>query len=96
MKNRKAKLMKNLESSDINPMVQCTMNNAAVRLAMPVSTALIWGANAFPGGNSAIWGTSAVGGTKRRQDFSAIWGTSGVWAPTQQAPRPWPSIEIST
>ena len=96
MKNRKAKLMKNLESSDINPMVPSTMNNAVVRLAMPVSTAVIWGAYNFPGGNSAIGGTSAVGGAKRRQNFSAIWGTSGIWAPTQQTSTPWPSIEIRT
>jgi hypothetical protein len=95
VKNRKAKLMKNLSTSDINPMVLSTMNNAAVRLAMPVSTAVIWGANVGPGANSAIWGTSAVGGANKRQDFSAIWGTSGIWAPMQQA-RPLPSMEIST
>jgi len=103
MKNRKAKLMKNLRLSDINTMVVSTMmnsaavhmNNAAVRLAMPVSTAVIWGAGVFPGANSAIWGTSATAGANRKQDFSAIWGTSGVWAPMQQA-RPQPSMEIST
>jgi hypothetical protein len=96
MKNREAKLMKNLESSDIKPMVQSTMNNAAVRLATPVCTAIMWGADVFPGADSAIWGTSGIGGVTRRQDFSAIWGTSGIWAPTQQGPRTWPSIEIST
>jgi hypothetical protein len=95
MKNRKAKLMQNLQSSDINTMIQSTMNNAAVRLAMPVSTALTWGANVGPGVDSAIWGTSAAGGANKRQDFSAIWGTSGFWAPMQQA-RAWPSMEIST
>jgi hypothetical protein len=88
--------MKNLQSSDISSMVQSTVNNAAVRLATPVSTAAIWGLNVFSGRNSAIWGTSAVGGANGRQDFSAIWGTSGLWTPIRQAPRPWPSIEIST
>jgi hypothetical protein len=96
MKNKKAKLMKNLQSSDISPMVLSTVNKAEAKLATPVSTALVWGLDAFPGVNSAIWGTSGISGATRRQDFSAIWGTSGIWAPTQPMSRPWPSIEIST
>ena len=77
--------MKNFKSSDINTMLQSGMNNSVVRLAMPVTTAVIWGLNMLPGGDSAIWGTSAWGGTNTRQDFSAIWGTSGIWAPMQHA-----------
>jgi hypothetical protein len=84
MKNE-AKLMKTLSSSDMRPMVQSTVKNAAVSLVAPVSTALIWGFDAVPGANSAIWGTLAIGDAVRRQDFSAIWGTSGIWTPIQPA-----------
>jgi hypothetical protein len=82
--------MKNIISSDISPMVLKTMNNTAnnamVRLAMPVSTSAIWGFAVFTGAESAIWGTSAIGGADRTQNFSAIWGTSPVLPPMQQ---PW-------
>jgi hypothetical protein len=71
--------MKKLESSDIFPMVLNTMNHtssdAAVRLAMPVSTSAIRGLEFRPGANSAIWGTSAYSGASGTQNFSAIWGT---------------------
>ena len=80
--------MKTLESSDINPMVPSTMNNAAVRLAVPVSTAVIWGANVFAGGNSAIRGTSAIIWTNRTQVCNAIWGTCGLGAPLEPVWKP--------
>jgi hypothetical protein len=99
MKNRKAKLMKNQRSSDINSMVTSGMNNASISLAMPVCTALIWGLNNFSNANSAIWGTTASRGTVQRQDFSAIWGTcggkSGMWAPLLHASNPKPFLTVS-
>ncbi len=87
--------MKNLESSDINTnqMVLFAMNNSAVRLPMPVSTYAIWGLDAFASRSSAIWGTSAVPGASRKQNFSAIWGTSGIWSPVQHARTSWLSME---
>jgi hypothetical protein len=85
MKNRKANLMKNLQTSDRSPMVPFNVNSASASLAMPVSTALIWGRDAVAGANTAIWGTLGIGGATRKQEFSAIWGTSGIWAPMQHA-----------
>jgi hypothetical protein len=95
--------MKNLKSSDRNPMVLAIMNNATVSLATPVSTALIWGLNVFPGASTAIWDPAGVGGANRRQDCTAIWGTCGVGAPLRNAPnakpwqamKPWQAVEIS-
>jgi hypothetical protein len=81
--------MKNQHSSDINSMVSSSVEHAAVRLAMPACTALIWGLDAFAGADSAIWGTLTAGAASkeqaasRKQDFSAIWGTSGMWPPVQ-------------
>jgi hypothetical protein len=90
MKNQEAKLMKNIKPSDRSPMVLSAVNstaavNNAASLAMPVSTALIWGREAVAGANTAIWGTLGRGGATRKQDFSAIWGTSGISAPMQNA-----------
>jgi len=77
--------MKRLYTSDINTMLQSTtMSNAAVCLALPV-TALIWGMDVHASAGTAIWGTSAIGGASRRQNFSAIWGTCGRAAPPQHA-----------
>jgi hypothetical protein len=70
--------MKYLQSSDINLRVHSPMNNPAVRVAMPLRTALIWGLDTFPGANQGISGTSSNGGVNRRQDLSAIWGTRGA------------------
>lgn len=77
--------MKNLMSSDINPMVLYTMNNAAaVRLVEPVSTAVTWGFEVYPARNSAVWGTSAAQGASWIPPSSAIWGTCPFRAPMQQ------------
>jgi hypothetical protein len=80
-----AKLMKNLRSSDINTMLQRSMNAPAVRPETPLTTALIWGLNISPAPDTAIWGTAPVEGTNHKQNFTAIWGTLGTWAPHQQA-----------
>jgi len=78
MKNE-AKLMKNQWSSDSNSMVCSSTNNVPITPAIPACTALIWGYNVYAAGtNSAIWGTAAIGGAHRQQDFSAIWGTSAA------------------
>lgn len=90
---KEAKLMKNRMTSDINTMVQSTMNDPAFRLAGPV-TALIWGIGVPLGANTAIWGTSAIGDAGRKQNFSAIWGTCGIGGPMQYASTPWLSMEI--
>jgi len=83
--------MKKLESSDIFPMVLNAMNHtaddAAVRLAIPVSTTAIWSLDVRPDANSAIWGTSAHGGAMGTQNFSAIWGTCPFRAPVHPAPQ---------
>jgi hypothetical protein len=80
--------MKNLMSSDINPMVLYTMNkaasSAAIRLVVPVTTAVTWGREVFPGGNSAVWGTSAARGDSWTPPSSAVWGTCPFRAPMQQ------------
>ncbi len=79
-------------------MVLCAMNNpansAAVRLAAPVNTAVTWGREAFPGGNSAVWGTSEAQGCGWIPPSSAVWGTCPFRAPMQEiwAPRR-PEIE---
>ena len=83
--------MKNLQSSDRNSMVSSSMGRAAVRLATPACTALIWGLNAFPGADSAIWGTLGIAGANGKQDFTAIWGTCGVWSPIRNAAQSRPS-----
>ena len=93
MKNE-AKLMKNLHSSDINTMVLPAMKDAALWLSMPVSTAVIWGIHVSPSVNTAIWGTLAIGGGSRRQDFSAIWGTAGIWTPFQPAVKTLPAMDV--
>jgi hypothetical protein len=93
MKNE-AKLMKNLHSSDINTMVLPAMKDAALCLSMPVSTAVIWGIHVSPSVNTAIWGTLAIGGGSRRQDFSAIWGTAGIWTPFQPAVKTLPAMDV--
>jgi len=64
MKN-KAKLMKNMDSSDINSMVRPSLNIAAVRPAMPVNTSPIWGVSRTPV-SSAIWGTCARSAPKQQ------------------------------
>ncbi len=92
MKNE-AKVMKNQLTSDGKMMARSTMNDPAVRLAMPV-TALIWGLNIVPSASTAIWGTSAMGGAGWKQNFTAIWGTSGIGGPMQHASKPWLSMEI--
>jgi hypothetical protein len=80
--------MKNLMSSDINPMVLYTMNNvaigAAIRLDLPVNTVVTWGRDVFPGGDSAVWGTSAAQGASWIPPSSAVWGTRPFRAPMQQ------------
>lgn len=90
MKNQ-GKLMKKMDSSDINSMVRPSRYTVAVRPAMPVNTSAIWGVNVFPGANSAIWGTSAIAGAGTPIS-SAIWGTCGRSAPMQQVPKPLPSL----
>jgi hypothetical protein len=97
--------MKSLKSSDMNPMVLAIMNNTTLGRSTPVSTALIWGLNVFPGASTAIWEPAALGcpergGVNRRQHCTAIWGTCGVGAPLRpaeawQAMKPWQAIEIS-
>lgn len=73
-------------------MLTSSMSDPSVRLAMPI-TGLLWGINVQPGANSAIWGTSAIGGVDRKQNFSAIWGTYGIGGPMQHASTPWDSME---
>jgi hypothetical protein len=96
-----AKLMKNLRSSDINTMLQRSMNVPVARLQKPrlekprpekpLITALIWGLNISPAPDTAIWGTAPVGGTNHKQNFTAIWGTLGTWAPQKHAGTPLPT-----
>jgi len=81
--------MKTLNSSDMNVMVLSTMTNAAVRLEIPVSTAVTWGAPVLP---PAIGGTATLGVSDRRQDCSAIWGTAGIWTPPHPVVMLLPSI----
>jgi hypothetical protein len=77
--------MISLMSSDINPMVLYTMNNAAaVPFVGPVSAAVTWGLDVFPGGNSAVWGTSAAQGPSWIPPSSAVWGTRSFRPPMQQ------------
>jgi hypothetical protein len=90
---KEAKLMKNRLTSDISTMVQPTMDNPAVRLAIP-ATALIWGLGVYASAGTAIWGTLAIGGAGRKQNCSAIWGTCGIGGPTQNAWTLRPSMEI--
>jgi hypothetical protein len=54
------------------------LNHTGLPLAMPVSTATIWGLGTSRGADSAIWGTLGSGAVSRKQDFSAIWGTSAA------------------
>ncbi len=75
--------MKNLMSSDMNPMV-LHMDNAAIRLATPVNTSALWGVHAVSGANSAVWGTSPAQGANWTPPSSAVWGTCAVQAPMQQ------------
>lgn len=68
--------MKTLRSSDINLMVYGT-NSAVIRPAIPasgVSTSAIWGLNAIPSAETAIWGTLADGAIQPAPS-TAIWGT---------------------
>jgi len=76
--------MKNLMSSDINPMVIYTMDNGAIRLATSVNPSALWGVHAVSGANSAVWGTSAARGASWTPPSSAVWGTCAVRAPRQQ------------
>ena len=85
--------MKNLKSSDMNPMVLAIMNNATVSLAMPISTTQIWGLNVVPGASTVLWHPAEVGSSKRRQDCTAIWGTCGVGAPLGHAGKPWQAMQ---
>jgi hypothetical protein len=76
--------MKNLKSSDMNPMTPSIMINAGVRLATPVSTSEIWGKQAFSGASALIWtAPAAISGTNATQKCNAIWGTCGRSAPLQ-------------
>lgn len=82
MKNQ-TKLMKTIDSSDINPMVWSSMNIASVRPGMPVST-------------SAIWGMLALENAEGTDVSSAIWGTSAMSGPMLPVPRPSPSVVRSS
>lgn len=75
--------MKNLMSSDINPMVLYTMDTDAIRLAPSVNPSAPWGAHAVSGADSAVWGTSAAQGDSWTPPSSAVWGTCAVRAPMQ-------------
>jgi len=79
--------MKNIRSSDINSMVPFAMNNAAINMAMPVNTALIWGLNVIPG--------SPVSGTRNAtRSCNAIWGTRGHGETDRQVRNLLPTLEL--
>jgi hypothetical protein len=79
--------MKNIRSSDIKSMVPAGMNNAAISLAMPVNTALIWGLNVFPG--------SPLTGTRNAtRSCNAIWGTRGQGDTDRQVRNLLPTLEL--
>jgi hypothetical protein len=76
--------MKNIHTSDMNPMVPFILNHASARLTTPVSTSEIWGKQAFSGASALIWtAPTAISGTNATQECNAIWGTCGRSAPLQ-------------
>jgi hypothetical protein len=60
---KKGKLMKGLESSDMNTIVSAGMKN------------MVYGGNILLNRTSAIFGASVIRGTNTTQVFNAIWGT---------------------